>query len=130
MQRTETFLSFCPRKCIIIPHMYRYYVAFITVPVEKARDIAEYIIKEKLGACVNVISEVSSIYWWKGNIERDKESLLVVKTSSSKIRDLIDKVKSVHPYTVPEIIAMPIEVGNEDYLRWIDASLEISQESS
>jgi periplasmic divalent cation tolerance protein len=79
---------------------------------------------------VNVISEVSSIYWWKGNIERDKESLLVVKTSSSKIQDLIDKTKSVHPYTVPEIIAMPIEVGNEDYLRWIDVSLEISQESS
>lgn len=110
--------------------MHKYYVVFITVPVEKAKDIAEYMIKEKLGACVNVISEVSSIYWWKGNIERDKESFLVVKTSGNKIQDLIDKVKSVHPYTVPEIIAIPVEVGNEDYLKWIDESLELSQESS
>ncbi len=110
--------------------MQKYYVVLITTPADKGKDIAEYIIKEKLGACVNIVSEVSSIYWWKGNIERDKESLLVIKTSGNKLRDLIDKVKSVHPYTVPEIIALPIEVGNEDYLRWIDESLEISQGSS
>ncbi len=100
-----------------------YYVVFITAPVDKVQEIANYIIENKLGACVNVIAEVSSIYWWKGNIERDKESLLVVKTSAQKFKDLLEGVKSIHPYTVPEIIAMPIVAGNEDYLKWIDDSL-------
>ncbi|MDW8294374.1 MAG: divalent-cation tolerance protein CutA [Aquificaceae bacterium] len=100
-----------------------YYVVFITVPVEKSKELAEYIIQKRLGACVNVVPEVNSIYWWKGNIERDGESLLVVKTSAKKFEELLRGVKSIHPYTVPEIIALPIVAGNEDYLRWIDDSL-------
>ncbi|MCS6999124.1 MAG: divalent-cation tolerance protein CutA [Aquificaceae bacterium] len=100
-----------------------YYVVFITVPVEKSKELAEYIIQKRLGACVNVVPEVNSIYWWKGNIERDRESLLVVKTSAKKFEELLRGVKSIHPYTVPEIIALPIVAGNEDYLRWIDDSL-------
>jgi len=80
-------------------------------------------VKNKLGACVNMVPEVNSIYWWKGNIERDRESLLVIKTSAQRLEELIKEVKSVHPYTVPEIIALPILGGNEDYLRWIDDSL-------
>ncbi|QWK19481.1 MAG: divalent-cation tolerance protein CutA [Hydrogenobacter thermophilus] len=110
--------------------MHRYFVVFITAPVDRAEDVAQHIIKEKLGACVNIVREVNSIYWWKGNIERGKESLLMVKTAKEKLRDLVDGVKSIHPYTVPEIIAIPIETGNEDYLKWIDESLGISQESS
>ncbi|MCX7989394.1 MAG: divalent-cation tolerance protein CutA [Aquificaceae bacterium] len=100
-----------------------YYVVFITVPVERSKELAEYIIQKRLGACVNVVPEVNSIYWWKGNIERDRESLLVVKTSAKKFEELLRGVKSIHPYTVPEIIALPIVAGNEDYLRWIDDSL-------
>lgn len=103
--------------------MLGYCVVFITVPVEKAQELADFIINNKLGACVNVVPEVNSIYWWKGKVERDKESLLVVKTSMTKLPELIKGVKSIHPYTVPEIIAMPIVAGNEDYLKWIDDSL-------
>jgi len=102
---------------------WRHLIVFITAPVDKGWDIANYIVEEKLGACVNVVSEVSSVYWWKGNIERDKESLLIVKTSAHKLKELIEKVKGVHPYTVPEIVAFPIVDGNEDYLRWIEDSL-------
>lgn len=98
-------------------------MVFITTPVDKGEEIANLIIENKLGACVNVVREVSSVYWWKGNIEKDKEALLVVKTSFSKFGDLKDKVKEVHPYTVPEIVALPIVGGNEDYLNWIDESL-------
>ncbi len=103
--------------------MWGYYVVFITVPVEKSQELADFIVQKKLGACVNIVPEVSSIYWWKGNIERDRESLLIVKTSAEKFKELIRQVKSVHPYSVPEIIAMPIVAGNEDYLKWIDESL-------
>lgn len=101
-----------------------YFVVFITVPVDKGEELASFIIENKLGACVNVVREVSSIYWWKGNIERDKESLLIVKTSAYKFNELIEKVKEKHPYTVPEIIALPIVGGNLDYLNWIDDSLK------
>ncbi|RME12930.1 MAG: divalent-cation tolerance protein CutA [Aquificota bacterium] len=103
--------------------MLGYYVVFITVPVEKGQELAEFIIQNRLGACVNVVPEVNSIYWWKGNIEKDRESLLVVKTSAKRFEELLKGVKSVHPYTVPEIIALPIVAGNEDYLKWIDDSL-------
>lgn len=103
--------------------MLGYYVVLITVPVEKAQELAEFIIQNKLGACANVVPEVNSIYWWKGNIEKDKEALLVVKTSAKKFEELLKGVKSAHPYTVPEIIALPIVAGNEDYLRWIDDSI-------
>ncbi len=104
--------------------MTSYCVIFITVPVDKGEEIGEFIVREKLGACVNIIDVENSIYWWKGNIEKDKEKLLIVKTSVKNIEKFIKRVKEIHPYTVPEIIALPIIGGNEDYLKWIDESLE------
>jgi len=101
-----------------------YYVVLMTTPVDKGEELANFIIENKLGACVNVVSQVNSIYWWKGNIEKDKEALLVVKTSAEKFKELLEKVKSVHPYTVPEIIALPVVAGNPDYLNWIEESLK------
>ena len=101
-----------------------YYVVLITAPVDKGEELANFVIENKLGACVNVVKEVNSIYWWKGNIERDKESLLIIKTSADKFEELMAKVKDVHPYTVPEIIALPIVGGNPDYLSWIDESVK------
>jgi len=101
-----------------------YLVVLITVPVDKGEELADFIVNNKLGACVNAVSEVNSTYWWKGKVEKDKEALLVVKTLASKFKELREKVKEVHPYTVPEIIALPIVAGNEDYLKWIEDSLE------
>lgn len=100
-----------------------YYVILITTPVDKGEEIANFIIENKLGACVNVVKEVKSIYWWKGNIEKDTEALLVVKTSVEKFNQLMREVRKIHPYTVPEIIALPIVAGNPEYLKWIDDSL-------
>ncbi|RTZ69207.1 MAG: divalent-cation tolerance protein CutA [Aquificaceae bacterium] len=101
-----------------------YCVVLITTPVDKGEDIANYIVENKLGACVNVVKEVKSLYWWKGNIENDKESLLIIKTSLEKLPKLTEEVKKIHPYTVPEIIALPVIGGNGDYLNWIDESLQ------
>jgi periplasmic divalent cation tolerance protein len=101
-----------------------YCVVFITTPAGEGERIASLIVEKKLGACVNVVKDISSLYWWKGNIEKDSESLLVVKTSLEKLPQLTEEVKKVHPYTVPEIIALPIIGGNEDYLNWIDESLK------
>ncbi len=100
-----------------------YVVVLITTPKDKGQELADFIVKNKLGACVNVVPSVNSTYWWKGNIEKDEESLLVVKTTTTRLSLLIEQVKEVHPYTVPEIIALPIVGGNEDYLHWIGESI-------
>lgn len=100
-----------------------YAIVLITTPKEKAKDIARFIVEEKLGACVNVVSKVESIYWWQGQIETSEESLLIVKTLKEKIVFLIEKVKTIHPYTVPEIISVDIESGIESYLKWIEDSI-------
>ncbi len=101
-----------------------YVVVLITTPVDRGEEIARFIVENKLGACVNVATEVRSLYWWKGNIEEDREALLIVKTSAERFGELLRRVKEVHPYTVPEIVALPIVAGNPDYLRWIEESLE------
>jgi len=100
-----------------------FYVVFITAPKKEAFEIAQAIVESKLGACSNVIGEVSSIYWWKGKVEKDEEALLLVKTTSERFEELLSKVRALHPYEVPEIIALPIVAGNEDYLRWIEESI-------
>lgn len=102
-----------------------YIVIYITTPsLEKGQEIADIIVKEKLAACVNVIPNISSTYFWQGNIEKDDESLLIIKTRKDKFENLEKRVKEVHPYSVPEIIALPIIAGSNDYLKWIDESLD------
>ena len=102
-----------------------YIVVFITVPnLEVGEKIGNTLVEEKLAVCVNITSEIKSVYFWKGKIEEDKEYLLIVKTRKDKFKSLEKRVKEIHPYEVPEIIAMPIVLGSKDYLSWIDETLE------
>ena len=97
-----------------------YIVILITVVNEKEGNIiAKALILNKLAACVNIVPQIKSIYWWKGKIETSTEKLLIVKTKKTLIPKLIKVVKKLHSYTVPEIIALPIIAGNKDYLEWI-----------
>jgi len=102
-----------------------YIVVLITTP---SRDISEKIAKEiverRLGACVNIIPNVKSMYWWKQKIEKSDEEILIIKTRLDKFQDLVALVRELHTYTVPEIIALPIIMGNDDYLKWIDDNLK------
>jgi len=90
-----------------------------TCPQESADDIADAVLGDRLAACVNIISQVRSKYWWEGKINTDNESLLIMKTRDDLVADLIAKIKEVHPYEVPEVIAFDIKDGNADYLKWI-----------
>jgi periplasmic divalent cation tolerance protein len=95
-------------------------VVFITTSNEdEAGKIAKAVVEEKLAACVNIIKGIRSIYSWQGKIEDDEEVLMVLKTRESLFDALAKRVKELHSYTVPEIIAMPIVKGSEDYLNWI-----------
>ena len=72
-----------------------------------------------MAACVNILPDVESNYWWKGKIESSQEWMLVVKTQEKMVQRIIERVKEIHSYEVPEVIALPIVMGNRDYLQWI-----------
>ena len=95
-------------------------IVFVTVDKKKdAGKITNIILKERLGACVNTIQNVSSSYWWMGRIEHAKEYLLIIKTKNTLLSRLIKRIKQIHPYDVPEAISFEIKKGNPDYLKWI-----------
>jgi periplasmic divalent cation tolerance protein len=98
-------------------------VVFVTTPEAEAQGLAEVLVREKKAACVNIVPKVRSTYWWQGEIESDDESLLIIKTRLSLLDDLIEVVKETHSYEVPEVIALPILGGNQDYLDWIGSVL-------
>ena len=87
---------------------------------EEAEQIAESLVGEMLAACVNIIPGVTSVYRWQGRVQRDQEWLLVAKTHSGALDDLVQRVQELHSYDVPEIIALPLTGGSEAYLHWID----------
>jgi periplasmic divalent cation tolerance protein len=95
-------------------------VVYITSPNEdEAAKIAKTIVEERLAGCVNIVKGIRSIYSWQGKIEDDTEVLMIVKTHRHLFETLKRRVKELHSYTVPEIIALPIIEGSEDYLNWL-----------
>jgi periplasmic divalent cation tolerance protein len=97
-------------------------VVLITVPSrETGQVIANLLLERKLAACVNIISPITSIYTWEGQPHTDEEALLIIKTRLDLFEErLIPAVQAVHPYDVPEIIALPILMGSRKYLDWMD----------
>lgn len=95
-------------------------VVFITAPNEdEASKIATAVVEARLAGCVNIVKNVRSIYRWQGKVEDESEVLMIVKTRKDLFDDLAKKVKEVHTYAVPEIIALPVAEGSKDYLKWL-----------
>ncbi|XP_010266345.1 PREDICTED: protein CutA, chloroplastic isoform X1 [Nelumbo nucifera] len=95
-------------------------VVYVTVPNREAgKKLAESIVKEKLAACVNIVPGIESIYEWQGQIHKDNEELLIIKTRESLLEALTEHVKANHEYEVPEVIALPIKGGSLQYLEWL-----------
>ena len=91
---------------------------------EEATRIAELLLNQKLAACVQILPDMQSIYVWKGEVQREKEVLLLVKTTRAKFAELEREVRAIHSYETPEIIALPIAAGSEPYLKWLTSSCE------
>jgi periplasmic divalent cation tolerance protein len=86
---------------------------------EEALKIARSLVEERLAACVNLVSPIRSIYRWEEKIWDEREWLLVIKTQKQRFEELEKKVKSLHSYSVPEIIGLPIIEGASSYLEWL-----------
>ncbi len=94
-------------------------VLITTSNEDEAAKIARTLVELRLAGCVNVIKKIRSIYSWQGKIEDEPEVLMIVKTQKALFDSLSKKVKELHSYTVPEIIAFPIVEGSEEYLKWL-----------
>lgn len=101
------------------------YIQVITT-TEKREDIqkvAKEVVKKRLAACAQVIGPITSTYWWEKDIEEAEEWLLIIKTHRDLYRTLENAIKEIHPYKVPEIMALPVVDGNQDYLNWLDKEI-------
>lgn len=95
-------------------------VVLVTTPSpERAAEIARTLVEERLAACGNVVPGLRSIYRWEGKVQDDAEALLLLKTTRARFDALRDRVLALHPYEVPEVIALPVEAGSARYLAWI-----------
>lgn len=102
-------------------------VIFITCANRDEADrIANELVERKLVACVNIVTQVKSVFWWQGKIDSAEEVLLIAKSKKSLMPKIIRQVKSLHSYEVPEVIALSIISGNKDYIDWIDESVRQS----
>jgi periplasmic divalent cation tolerance protein len=88
----------------------------------EAETMARQLLEEHLVACVNIAGRIRSLFHWKGEIARESESLLLMKTRGELFDDLCRRVRELHPYEVPEVVAVPISVGNPAYLEWVRES--------
>ena len=102
----------------------KYAVCYVTVSSRsEAKKISGALLSERIVACVNMIYNVKSLYWWHGKIEHSKEVLLIMKTKKNLFKRLEKRVKELHSYEVPEIIMTEISVGNREYLSWVKQSV-------
>lgn len=99
-------------------------VVMVTAPdLETGREIGRILVEKKLAACANILSPVNSIFTWEGKINEEQEVLLIIKSRLSIFQDrLLPAILKLHPYQVPEVLAVPVLAGNPAYLEWIAES--------
>ena len=89
---------------------------------DEARKIAHHLIERRLAACINIIPQIESVYRWQGKIESSREWLMLIKTTAERFQDVRDAIRELHSYELPECIAINIEDGSAEYLRWLTES--------
>ena len=98
----------------------KYLVVFCSCPDKAVADrLSQVLVEERLAACVSQVPGLTSVYWWEGKVHRDEEVLLLVKTTGQRLANLTARIEALHPYEVPEIVAVPLDGGSERYLAWL-----------
>ena len=95
---------------------------------EEAARLADMLLERRLAGCVQILPEMESVYRWQGKIERQKEVLLIAKTTKSRFDELESNVRAVHSYETPEIVALPLTAGSPPYLEWLNSSVNADAE--
>jgi periplasmic divalent cation tolerance protein len=98
-------------------------VVYVSCPPAQAEPLAAALVEQRLAACVNVLPQLRSLYLWKGELQRDDEALLLIKTNAERLEALKTAVLALHPYELPEFLAVPVASGHAPYLQWIADSL-------
>lgn len=93
----------------------------------EARKISHSLVSKKLVACVNIIDNVESFFRWNGRVDKAKEVIMIVKTKKKFFGQVVKVVQSLHSYTLPEIIGIPLILGEKNYLKWVDESLQVEK---
>lgn len=107
-----------------------YIIVFTTIDNEEdAIKLTKTLVKKRLAACAQVEGPITSIYWWEENLEQETEWKCTLKTAAALYQDLEAELIRIHPYDTPEIIAVPVVQGNQDYLGWMDEELKGGQTS-
>ena len=86
---------------------------------DEAATIAHSIVSERLAACVNIVGEIQSVYRWEGKVSRDREALMIIKSTDERYPELERRIKELHSYSTPEVVALRIDRGSEQYLNWL-----------
>lgn len=103
---------------------------YVTAPSEDvATQIASCLLEDKRIACANILPSMKSLYWWKGEIQKDTEVVLILKTVTSQFDSIAKKINKLHPYKCPCIVALPIDKGHSPFLQWIDQQVGASPHS-
>jgi len=98
-----------------------YILIFITAASpQEAEQLGKALVEKRLAACGNIVRDIRSIFWWKDTLETEQEALLLLKSRADLFPAIVNVVTSLHSYDVPEVIAVPIISGSENYLKWID----------
>jgi len=105
------------------------FVVMTAANMEEAVKIVRCLLDERLIACANIVGPVSSLFWWEGKIDEASEFLVFMKSHRSLFKRISERVKEIHSYQVPEVIALPIIEGSPPYLEWLGASLQLVDEN-
>ncbi|HEY2974209.1 MAG TPA: divalent-cation tolerance protein CutA [Pyrinomonadaceae bacterium] len=95
---------------------------------EEATRLAEMLVEKRLAACVQILPEMESVYRWQGKVERQREVLLIAKTTRSRFEELETEVRALHSYETPEIVALPLTAGSGPYLEWLKTSVDVEND--
>jgi periplasmic divalent cation tolerance protein len=97
-----------------------YFVYITARDQSEALVIGRTLVEERLAACINILPAMTSVYWWQGELEQSSEAVLIAKTKQHLVPELVDRVKRLHSYACPCVVAWPLQAGHQPYLDWIE----------